>query len=794
LIWRALLGWPHVLRAIALALSALSLAWGVALTEGLVAAMVGAAGGSIAGQHLARSKLRLGTMLAACGIGVGLALGLASLFVGTEALPRLLGPANTLRVAGCLRFGALAFAIAAALRGVAARKPAAMSIELAFVALSITTVFAAHRDGIIARPLWLSDWAWRQGIDPANILLGIGGVAAGTLAILLLLETKSRRPVSSLVVVTALAILAATFVNAMAMPAPDPLNDLGLTQDGNEDAGSDAGKEAGADASADAGSDARSDMEAARGAGADAGLDAGEVAQSGFDGGSDQRPSSIPWGVPPSDVSGGAGGPPSSSSTPSEGGEGNPSRSSRDELSDKQNPDEGPSNSSAPMAVVLLENDYSPPSQAYYFREEALSQYNGARLVVSSVPGTDLDIPSAFPSAEARVASEPPAEGRERVGTTVVLLTEHGKPFVLESALSVAPAPNPNPSRFTRAYRATSLSQSIDYKDLKGRAAGDARWPAEVRAHYSEPPLDPRYAALATKITKSLPEALKKDPFALALAVKLYLEKELTYSTSSRHAGVPDPTADMLFGDRIGYCVHFAHAAVFLWRSLGLPARVSVGYRSEEDNRKGGSAVLLRASDAHAWPELYLEGAGWIILDIASAQNLDPPRPAVDDELQRLLGQMARGEPPEDAEERGQTIKLREALRWLGAAGLIGVAVTVVLLYLIKIWRRVSPRFADARSMPVVVYRCALDLLAEAGLTRHFGETREAFARRAQEVAPAFEELTWMHLAAKLGRGGGSEGAWREALEKVRGEIAERGRLGRRVLGAINPASFLDAR
>ena len=33
------------------------------------------------------------------------------------------------------------------------------------------------------------------------------------------------------------------------------------------------------------------------------------------------------------------------------------------------------------MAVVLLDDDYSPPSGAYYFRQEVWSQFNGTRLI-----------------------------------------------------------------------------------------------------------------------------------------------------------------------------------------------------------------------------------------------------------------------------------------------------------------------------------------------------------------------------------------------------------------------------
>ena len=46
----------HGFRAIAMALAALSLAWGISLTEGLVAAMIGAVLGVAAGELIARSR------------------------------------------------------------------------------------------------------------------------------------------------------------------------------------------------------------------------------------------------------------------------------------------------------------------------------------------------------------------------------------------------------------------------------------------------------------------------------------------------------------------------------------------------------------------------------------------------------------------------------------------------------------------------------------------------------------------------------------------------------------------
>ena len=51
------------------------------------------------------------------------------------------------------------------------------------------------------------------------------------------------------------------------------------------------------------------------------------------------------------------------------------------------------------MAVVLLHDDYSPPSGVYYFRQSAFSQYNGRRLVQATGGDVDRDVLRRFPAS-----------------------------------------------------------------------------------------------------------------------------------------------------------------------------------------------------------------------------------------------------------------------------------------------------------------------------------------------------------------------------------------------------------
>lgn len=72
-----------------------------------------------------------------------------------------------------------------------------------------------------------------------------------------------------------------------------------------------------------------------------------------------------------------------------------------------------------------------------------------------------------------------------------------------------------------------------------------------------------------------------------------------------------DPYAMMeaFLAQRSGYCVHFASTYAAMARSLGLPSRVAVGYVSRQS---GAGWTSVRARELHAWPEIHVEGFGWV--------------------------------------------------------------------------------------------------------------------------------------------------------------------------------------
>ncbi|MBQ9899343.1 MAG: transglutaminase domain-containing protein [Ruminococcus sp.] len=69
-----------------------------------------------------------------------------------------------------------------------------------------------------------------------------------------------------------------------------------------------------------------------------------------------------------------------------------------------------------------------------------------------------------------------------------------------------------------------------------------------------------------------------------------------------------------LFESRRGVCYEYATAMVLMARSVGIPARFCEGYNMSREykNERLGTNMVVMVADAHAYPELYIRGAGWM--------------------------------------------------------------------------------------------------------------------------------------------------------------------------------------
>ena len=129
-----------------------------------------------------------------------------------------------------------------------------------------------------------------------------------------------------------------------------------------------------------------------------------------------------------------------------------------------------------------------------------------------------------------------------------------------------------------------------------------------------------RMKELAAKITAGC-----ENDYDKCRAVETYL-RQYAYSTDTGTgtAGDTGSTEGMsklsdsfLFETGKGYCVHYATAMVMLLRLNGIPARYTNGYRylfpfDRQDSYEVSSAC------AHAWPEAYIKGFGWVSFEPTS--------------------------------------------------------------------------------------------------------------------------------------------------------------------------------
>jgi len=148
-------------------------------------------------------------------------------------------------------------------------------------------------------------------------------------------------------------------------------------------------------------------------------------------------------------------------------------------------------------------------------------------------------------------------------------------------------------------------------------------YPAEIVATYTNTDgVTGRTRDLARSVVAA---AGATDPYHEAKALADYLRTDrFTYATV---AALPsDPTQDLvdffLFdknGQR-GYCEYFATTMAVMARTLGLPARVAVGYAPGE--RVDDGIYQVRDKNAHLWAEVYFPGYGWQIFE--ATKSLSP--------------------------------------------------------------------------------------------------------------------------------------------------------------------------
>jgi transglutaminase-like putative cysteine protease len=159
----------------------------------------------------------------------------------------------------------------------------------------------------------------------------------------------------------------------------------------------------------------------------------------------------------------------------------------------------------------------------------------------------------------------------------------------------------------------------IDYSltaldvELTGEKLAEADPPPfEISSVYTKLPGDlPEIVGrLAQEVTAGQPTDYQK-----AVALQRWFWDNFEYSLDRSSGSGSNELEEFLSpGGRVGYCEQFASAMAVMARSVGIPARVAVGFL-DADRVPGPENWEFSAHDMHAWPELYFQGFGWVLFE-----------------------------------------------------------------------------------------------------------------------------------------------------------------------------------
>lgn len=260
--------------------------------------------------------------------------------------------------------------------------------------------------------------------------------------------------------------------------------------------------------------------------------------------------------------------------------------------------------SSEPAFRVAFEGDL-PPRNQWYWRGTTLSEFDGRRWRSRYSANGFFGWP--------RGAELPSASEADYQYTVIMEKTGQRWLYFLDWPISVAGeniriipdgrAAIDRPMSGLYRYQASSafnVSWSNQADEVSRALAlprtGNLelrRWAQEQRSQF----------ASAEDFVEFLQQTIRTQPFVYTLQPPVY--------------DGPDGVERFWFGDRRGFCEHYAGAAAVILRAAGIPARLVGGYLGG-NYQSGGNYIQVRQMEAHAWVE-YFNGAKWVRFDPTAA-------------------------------------------------------------------------------------------------------------------------------------------------------------------------------
>lgn len=262
--------------------------------------------------------------------------------------------------------------------------------------------------------------------------------------------------------------------------------------------------------------------------------------------------------------------------------------------------------------------------------------------------------------------------------------------------------------------------------------------------YFDEVELSPQVEAYLQEITKDC-----ATPYERLQAI----EKELSGFVYNTNPGkLPQGVRSeeefldyFLLESKQGYCTYFATTFVLLARAEGFPARYVEGFCVPVNQSK---EMRVTSGMAHAWPEVYIEGIGWLPFEptpgYANLRYLgwQVRKPQIDFEDHAVKNPPTPAPLPALEEEEPEKEKKEGIKGWITLLKVIGIIVPVcmLLLFLEKLRQKRIYKQMSCEQKFVAEVKRNLWILAKAGYKREDFETLAELRQRISKELPELFE------------------------------------------------------
>ena len=290
------------------------------------------------------------------------------------------------------------------------------------------------------------------------------------------------------------------------------------------------------------------------------------------------------------------------------------------------------------IADLLMAADFTPPPPPSptptATAEEATSTVEAEATATPPVPPTATPEPTPQPPAPEPVAvtSELQALFGRDIVVTYAIDTET---YAVTSLTYTGSFPQVDDVEAIYARDGLTSGASYDLAALESKALSE-----NLRTAPTDAPdtIEARYLQLPDSVTPAtldlaqliVQQAGATNQYDQSIALQNWLRTNVVYTEDVEFPPDGRDVVDyVLFETREGYCEYYASAFIVMARSLGLPARMATGFFPvERDPAAGG--FLYRELNAHAWPEVYFSGYGWIPFEPTANRSEFVREPAPD--------------------------------------------------------------------------------------------------------------------------------------------------------------------